>query len=243
MRLALVLLGAASLWWSATVLPTVRSAGLARELTKRILADDRFRSDALSLAKAHIENEPKHGVATSVLSRAQALVQLKAADNTMQRQDSNQADQETAIAEEKLKLSLALNPTDSFLWLMLYSVEVRRSGFDPGKLARLDQSYEAGPREGWIALHRNRVTLAIFSMLNDALQEKAVSEFAAMVDSGFIKEAAFNLTGAGWVQQDRLLASLSQVDIVSREAFAKRLARDGVRVSVPGVEVDERWWR
>src|SRR5581483_10514237 len=141
------------------------------------------------------------------------------------------------------RLSLSLSPTDPFLWLMLYSLEATRNGFDIKSLRLLDESYATGPREGWVALRRNKLSLSVFPMVSDGLQTEIVSEFAGMVDSDFTEAAALNLTGNGWAQRDRLLAGLADANIIAREAFAKKLARDGVSVIVPGVELDERLWR
>ena len=109
-------------------------------------------------------------------------------------------------------------------------------------MSYLEQSYSTGPREGWIALRRNRLALAAFQMLNERMQDSVTAEFAGMVDSYFIGEAADNLQRAGWPQRERLLASLGDVDIMSRELFAKWLERNGVKVVVPGVKSNERPW-
>lgn len=136
-----------------------------------------------------------------------------------------------------MKLSLCLNPSDAYLWLMLYWGSNLRSGFEERSLPYLHQSYDLAAMEGWIALRRNKLALAILAQLNESLQEKVVSEFAALVNSGFTDIASANIATVGWAHRGRLLASLSQVDINSRETFARALANDGISVSVPGVEI------
>lgn len=242
-RAALLVLGVIGLWWSTTVLPIFRFAGPARSATERIMADDRFKRGTLGEIWAQIESEPKNTFVKSTLPRARALIHLAVAEEAMQRRRPDEADRETAAADSDLKASLALNPTDSFLWLILYSTETARRGFDPKSIDFLDQSYATGPREGWIALRRNPAALAIFAQLRETIQDGVVAEFAQMVDSEFIEAAAFSFTGAGWTNRERLLASLKSVNIVSRRYLAKQLSKDSVRVNIPGIDDDERPWR
>ncbi len=135
-----------------------------------------------------------------------------------------------------------LTPADSFLWLMLFALENDRNGFAPSNLDFLRESYATGPLEGWISLRRNRLALAVFPSLDAGTQNSVVAEFAAMVDSGFIDDAKFNLTGIGWTHRDRLLASLARVDAQQKYYLLKRLLSDGMQVSIPGVEADVRPW-
>ncbi|WP_257195701.1 MULTISPECIES: hypothetical protein [unclassified Bradyrhizobium] len=151
-------------------------------------------------------------------------------------------DLEMLLAEADLKLALSTAPADGFLWLLLYSAQMNRSGFDQELLKYLDQSYLTAPLEGWIALRRNRIALAAYPMLSASTREKVLAEFAALVDSGFIGDAVNNLTGPGWPVREELLISLRQVDSIPREALAKSLAETGFKLTVPGVGPDRRPW-
>jgi hypothetical protein len=186
---------------------------------------------------------PRPSIVQSEFVRAKALIALRTAEEAVQRKSPEESDHEVEWSENGIRDALSLIPGDAFLWLMLYSVTMARNGFDPGNIGYLDQSYASGPTEGWIALRRNRLALAIFPMLRELLQQKVVTEFAALINSGFIEDAAINMTSVGWVHRDRLLAGLGNVDVPSRKVFAKRLAQDGVKVTVPGIATDERWQR
>ncbi|MCK1294836.1 hypothetical protein [Bradyrhizobium sp. 30] len=167
---------------------------------------------------------------------------LGIAEELMQRDRSETYDVGMETAETKIRTSLSSNPTDSFLWLMIYSVKIARGGFDPKEVAFLEQSYHAGALEGWVSLRRNGLALSIFPLLTVSIQDTVVAEFAAIVDSGFLDEATAILTSVGWEQRDRLLGGLQQVDIGARERLAKRLRRQGFKVGVPGVEMSDRPW-
>lgn len=241
-RLALLLPSVAALSWSATVLPIFRSAAPARDLAERIMADQRFRPGVLREALAQIEREPKRVVVATSVVRAEALVGLRVAEAAMGRASPEMADHEVSAAEKRVRKALALEPMDAFLWVLLYSTALTRSGFDPTWINYLDQSYAAAPFEGWLALRRNRLALAVFAMLGPATRARVVAEFAGLVDSGFVEDAALILSSVGWVNRDQLVPVLERTDLASREALAKRLSREGLKVEIPGVKQSDRPW-
>ncbi|TFV73711.1 hypothetical protein E4K64_21130 [Bradyrhizobium frederickii] len=233
----MLLLGFAGSLWSFFAFPSFWRAVPARSVIESIIAGQHFKPGVLTSVLVNIDREARQTLNHSALERAEALIKLRIAEKTMQPTSLEESDGELTAAEQKVKLSLCLNPSDAYLWLMLYWGSNLRNGFEERSLRYLDQSYELAAMEGWIALRRNKLALAILARLNEPLQEKVVSEFVAMVRSGFTDSASANLATVGWAHRDRLLASLSQVDINSRETFARALAYDGVSVSVPGVEI------
>lgn len=241
-RPLLCVLGAAGLCWSLTVLPIFRSTAPAREVTERIMADRRFKFGVLADVLARIESEPKRSLTQATFVRAEAFVGLGAAEGAMARGSPGEADREMAAADDRVRSSLSVNPGDSFLWVMLYSLATAREGIGPENLAYLDQSYATGPREGWISLRRNRLTLAAFSMLDELQKSRAVAEFASIVDSDFTEDAGLNLTGVGWQYRARLVNGLGSVDIISRQALSKWLSSNGYRMQIPGIELEDRPW-
>ncbi|MBW7961824.1 hypothetical protein [Bradyrhizobium sp. BR 10261] len=239
----MLLLGMVGVIWSLAALPSFWRVMPARELSTRILLDDRFKPGGLSRVLAPMEQQPAPFFVPHELARAEALIRLRLAEEAIERASSEDADREVVLTLKSVRSSLSLDPTDSFLWLMLYSVETTRNGFDRNNVSYLDRSYALAPREAWIALRRNKLALAIFPELSEPVQAKVTSEFAGMVDGDFIDDAALNLKTGGWLHRDRLLASLEQVNVIQRKALAKRLVGDGLKVRVPGVETDERLWR
>jgi len=243
LRGGLWLLGLATLLWFSAVLPSFLLTAPAREAFARIVANERFKPGALDSVLARMQAFPHPSFLQPEFFEAEALVSLRTAEEAMQRRTSEKADYEVEAAADKLKSALLVSPTDSFLWLMLYSAETARKGFDKKQLAYLERSYVAGLYEGWVSIRRNRLGLAVFPLLGSKTQDMVVSEFAELVDAEFIEDSVTSLIGVGWTNRDRLLFSLTAVDIASRQAFAKRLAAEGIKLKVPGMDADERPWR
>ncbi|PSO16475.1 hypothetical protein [Bradyrhizobium sp. MOS003] len=239
----MLLLGFAGISWSSIALPPSWHIASSREISARIIGDDRFKPGILAELQMRMAAISQPTVLPPELPYAKALVAVRTADEAAQRYNLDKADLEVDAAEVLLRAALTINPNDSFLWLMLYSVATMRHGFDLKYLGYLEQSYALGANEGWVALRRNSLALASFSLLNSATQHSANSEFAAILNSGFVDVAAINLMRVGPVARDGLLKGLDRVDITPREALARRLLRDGVSVSVPGVKLDQRLWR
>ncbi|PPQ16841.1 hypothetical protein CV770_24225 [Bradyrhizobium sp. AC87j1] len=242
-RLTFGLAGIAAVVWASTVFPVFRMSTPVREIASRILADDRFKPGVIDGVLASIDRSPELPLMSHAVTRTEAILRVRWAEEAMMRRGTDEGDLRAAISEQKVRHSLTISPVDSFLWLKLYSLSSALHGFDVRNIAYLDQSYATGPFEGWIALQRNRLALAAFSMLSEVTRQKAEIEFAAIVDSGFVEAAAISLTNVGWLQRDRLLASLDRADVISREQFAKWLAREGVKVDVPGIVLEERFGR
>lgn len=243
LRGLLVIGAAGSLLWSVVVLPCFWRIVPALDVSARIIADEQFKAGALAGVLAGIERGVNAAPAEPEMRRAIALIRLRLTDEVMARNSSEDADSEVATAEKKVRSALEMNPSDSFLWMMLYSVELARNGLDPAKIRYLDQSYATGPFEGWISLRRNRLALAVFSQFSVRMQAAITSEFSEMVDSDFIEAAAANLTSVGWAHRSGLLSALGSIDLASKRSFYKRLSADGIKISIPGFEVDERPWR
>lgn len=235
--------GLAGLLWSTALLPRLWRSVAAGDAVARIITDERFKPGTLTSVLRGIEVETAAAFPRSGLLRAEALVRLRLAEEAMVRKNSEEADREVAVAENTVKLALAVSPGDSFLWLMLYSVETNRNGLAFENIRYLDQSYVVGPREGWISLRRNRLALAIFPMLNSATRSAVISEFAEIVDADFIEDTAQSLMGIGWQYREQLLTALDSADVVSRQRLYNRLSADGVKLSIPGIAVDDRPWR
>lgn len=242
-RGVLLLTGIAGVAWSLVVLPSFWTDLQVSSVATHILVGEQLKPGTMESIAVRMDADSPSSLPYPSLVRARALIALRSAEEGLLGKGSQDLERKLSTAENKLKSSLMLDPADAFLWLLLYWVKNERDGFDAGNIRYLEQSYSAGPYEGWIALRRNRLALAIFPLLGEQLQQRVVAEFAGMVESEFTDDAARILTGVGWPQKDRLLASLGGVRLVAREAFAKRLAYEGVKATVPGVDLPERMWR
>lgn len=144
---------------------------------------------------------------------------------------------------DSIKAALHCAPADAYLWLLLFSIENASGGFRAANLEYLRTSYLMGPHEGWIAVKRNPVALAMLPGLDPELARTVLDEFASLVQNGLYDESAVIFANANPVVRDRLLIRLADVPEINRRRFAKALESQLPSVAVPGIDRDERPWR
>lgn len=238
------LLGVVALMWSGvavgpfwTSLPFVRSS-------QQIVAGHLIKDNELDRLARMFDSTPVNRFAYPARLRSVAILRHRLVESGLERGNVSEIDRRLEAARGVVRQSLAAAPADSVLWLILYWLENTENGFAQDNLAYLAASYTLGPREGWISIRRNSLALAVFFQLDITTQEFVVAEFAAMVANRMLAETTTNLTGIGAPLQDRLLIGLANVDLVSREAFAKYLRKQGFDLSIPGAfNVGERPWK
>jgi hypothetical protein len=101
-------------------------------------------------------------------------------------------------------------------------------------------SYQQGPKEGWVMQKRSRLALAIYRSLPPDLAERAVSEFAKLLQPQFTVTAADIFVGPGWHVRDILLPRLASAPQSERQLFANLLYARNIDVTVPGIVRDDR---
>lgn len=227
--------------WVFLVVPVFWRQSPVENIARHIISEDSFRTGALtSIKSTYADLESLQGARASVLSAA-AVINLRLLEEATARSDLKNLDSLMLETDGMIRRSLANAPADPFLWTVLFWLDNTRNGFSPARLRYLKMSYSSGPNEGWIAVKRNRFSLAVYPLLTPDLAEDAVSEFSRLVESNYFDAAADILEGPGWPIRDVLLPGLRDVNDVSRQTFAKIIYRRGVDLSVPGVDRPE--WR
>jgi len=244
-RLWLALVGVTTIGWSSLVFPSFSASAALEEMSDRVLANvnDRFKPDDLKRVSSDAAPRWQIVPRPPAAARAEVVLRFRVAELAFEGGRSVEADHEIALVESKSKLALSVSPTDGLIWLTLYWLGILRGEYTAANLAYLERSYATAPFEGWLSLRRNRLGLAAFSTLDAPLQQKVLSEFASLLAAGFVDYAVNTIETVGWAQHDLLLNSLGGVDLLFREGLARQLARDGVRVDVPGVHLEDRAWR
>jgi hypothetical protein len=237
-RLLAIALAALALVWGVATLPLFWQARRLEATANLIVLGDRFDTRELVAESARAKewgNPP-----WVAIRRSAAIIRLRLVEDALRTGDRGSLD----LRLQELKRSavdvLEQDPADAFFWLIYYWCNVTMDGFAPPQLRFLQASYDFGPNEGWIAIRRNRLALAVYSQLSPVMKERVVSEFVGMVSSGLIVDAAANLVGPGAPIRSDLLQRLAVVPIAQRESFARYLYEIGVDAAVPGVTLPEK---
>jgi hypothetical protein len=235
LRIVTAVCGCVAIAWGTITLPVFwRSAPLA-QTAANIVNRIPYKADSLEALVPAIEDFEQSSICVPGALHSSAVILLRRLEEGYLPDQVAQLDVRMASANSAIRRSLQCSPADPFLWLVLYSVESARNGTSDNYLKYISMSYRLGPHEGWIAVQRNRVVVAIFSKLPPDLAEMALAEFAELIQNRLYDGAVDTLLGPGWAIRDRLIARLDGVDERARNEFAARINQRGVNLPVPGV--------
>jgi hypothetical protein len=227
--------GILAIAWAAQVFPFYRETSELTDTAQRILLGDQFSAAQLDAMKQMTELPPSRLQEASTSGSA-AIIRLFLFEQQLKTGGSK--DSASSIAELKSIVNTALvqSPTNSFLWATDVWIKRQRGEFTESDFNLLRMSYETGANEAWIAIRRNPLTLSFLPSLPNDIKERAVAEFARMVDSGFFEDASNVLAGPGWPIREQLVNGLGRVSEFNRRVLAGVLADKNIEgVTVPGV--------
>ena len=241
-RTIICVFGAVSIIWGLYAVASLWRPTSLERTAKQIIQGDTFQGDAITSLVSTLDDVKSDSYPGAL--RSAAIIRLRALEKSMAEGGSPQLDENQRKLDASIRMSLARAPADPFLWVVLFKLENTRNGFSRNHLKLLQELYALGPNEGWVAVRRNRLALAIFSQLPTDLRHDVIREFAGLVRSGYIPQAADLLVGPGWQVRKRLLSGLRDVSQIPREQFAEAVYDRGYDVSVPGVTLPAaRPWR
>jgi hypothetical protein len=240
-RTLIIILGCAAVAWAIKALPVFTRQAPIERVATHVISGDLFKPEVLAAFLPQVEAAQLGEVCRPAVFRSSAIIRTRIAEQAID--DDQDIDAQLSALTESIRLALTCSPADSFLWFVLYWVESARNGVLPRYFDYLRLSYQLGPNEGWIALKRDGYAFSIFQRLPPALKQSTITEFARLLDSGFVAQTVAIFTGPGWPERDVILPRLKDVGERPRQAFATAVYKLGYDVNVPGTaRRDPRPW-
>ena len=151
----------------------------------------------------------------------------------------------TIVCLTLLERHSAVHQADGFAWLTLFWLEVRKHGYQSKYGNYLRLSYALAPYEGWIALWRSKLAIAVLDQLPDDLSAQALDEFTGLVETERLYPESMAIFASALPgTQARLAERLKTAKPVPRQVFARMLYDSGTDVTIPGVDATpSRPWR
>ena len=243
-RIFTTLLGCAAILSGVYAFPIFWNQSPLEHTAVHLIEGAPFATDELIKLMPVVEGTEEAAPCRPQALHSAAVIRLQLAKDVIAGSERDHIDGSLSALRDSIRRSLVCSPADPFLWSVLFWVENTMNGFSKDHIEFLRLSYQLGPNEGWIAVKRNELALAVFGQLPANLREMAINEFANLLESGFLVEPVANFTGPGLPIRELLLSRLKSVSSVRREAFARELYRLGYNVSVPGFEeIGRRPWQ
>ncbi|MCG2643787.1 MULTISPECIES: hypothetical protein [Bradyrhizobium] len=244
MRAAVVCCGCLLAGWAAATLPIFRQTEGADRAAAAILTGRSFPTDLVTRYLDDTKDADVFGFCRATVRRSRAVLALYLYEEAFASGRPDLIDTRLQNLRGSVKAALHCAPADAYLWLLLFSIENETGGFKADNLAYLRMSYLMGPHEGWIAIKRNPVALAMLPGLDPTLAQTVVDEFAELIQNGLYEESSAIFAGVNPIVRDRLLTRIAEIPRPSRERFAKALSAKLPAVTVPGIDrEDDRPWK
>jgi hypothetical protein len=143
----------------------------------------------------------------------------------------------------QLYAALSCHPGDGYLWLAETWLRNQLDSEQGSAAAALALSFEFAPREGWIVRRRLPLSLNLFETLPKPLQDKAVQDFANLVEYSYFTEAVNAVTSIDKITAQRLLEGLAPVSYERMRIFSRMLYRVDPFLTIPGFSHGLRPWQ
>jgi hypothetical protein len=239
------LLGLGAIAWGAFLFPLFWQQAQDNRVASEILKGRAFKFQSLLDEARHVAAAEQTSYCNATLLHDAFVVRFAALDRAIV--TANQAHIESAYAPlyDATRTALACSPADAFEWLTLFWLEVGKHGYEPDYADYLRMSYALGPNEGWIALWRSRLALALFERLPADLSNDAIEDFINLLDTGQLYPQTVAIFAAATPEaQSRIVDRLKSASAIPRQAFARMLYDKGVEVAIPGTDArpTRPWW-
>ena len=238
-RTFVIMLGLAAVAWGGILLPRFWDQGPLDRTAAEILQGHTFKAKSSLLAEARLAEEAQQ---TSVCNPTDlhdaVILRLGILNEAIAAADQSLIKSSSANLYNAIQKALFCGPANSFVWLTLVWLDVRKHGFEPHDANYLRLSYDLGPNEGWIGLWRARIAIALFQQLPPDLSERATGEFVKLVNTGRLYRETAQIFGrAVPAAQVRILDELKTATPIARQNFARTLYDEGLDAKVPDTEI------
>jgi hypothetical protein len=243
-RTFVCLLGLGAVAWGAFLLPLFWEQAPLNRVASELLQGHIFKRQALLEEAGEVDAAEKSSFCDPTELHNAVVVRLAILNEAIAAKDHQLIETVYGPLYDSTRKTLACVPSDPFAWLTLFWLEIAKHGFQPDNAVYLRLSYALGPNEGWIALWRNQLTIALFQRLPADLANDAIEEFVKLVDTGGL----YSQTGAIFASaaptvQSRIVGGLKSAKPIPRQIFARALYDRGLNVDIPGVESPAPPWQ
>jgi hypothetical protein len=243
-RAFVFLLGVGAIAWGGSSFPLFWQQRSLSQIASELLRGDTFKIQTLVDEARGAEKAKQSSFCSPTYLHDVVVLRLAILSEAMTARNQKLIETGYDSLSYSTRSALSCAPSDSFAWLCLFWVDAAKHGFRPENANYLRLSYASGPNEGWIALRRNRLAIALFQHLPADLSTDAVNEFIRLLDTGSLYPETVAIFASATPAVQRLLVEhLKSAKSVPRQIFATTLRDNGINIDIPGVDRPSRPWQ
>jgi hypothetical protein len=157
--------------------------------------------------------------------RALMLLEIPLAETALRSGNVQEFDQRGRSLESRAQQTLGCSPRDSLIWLLLFGLRNEHGLLDEHTFDLLAMSYETSPNEAWIAVRRIVVAVPVILAAPEALRQRVLTEFQALVRHRFVEMPALAYFNAPAAIRSLLQARIDELGALEKAEFAQALAK------------------
>jgi hypothetical protein len=224
-RRALTLaIGCIGLAWGISELPQSEEADDLQDIEYRLLASEAFSPKALALRFERAVSQNLSACDTHS-QRAMLLMEMPLAEAALRSGAAAEFDRRIQSLEVRSKRVLSCAPRESFVWLLLFNLEVLHGQLNEHAFNLLAMSYETSPNEAWISIRRIVVATPLILIAGEPLRNRILNEFQQLIRNGFVDDAARSFSAASKPIRSLLLSQIDRLDLSQQKSFLDALQR------------------
>ena len=212
-------MGCLGLAWGIFTLPSSEAADDFRDIEGRLLRFETFSRTTLAQILESPASQSLDACDTHS-QRAMLLVEMPLAEAALRSGATGEFDQRVQSLESRSRRILGCTPRESFVWLLMFNLEVLHGRLNQQSFDLLAMSYETSPNEAWISIRRIFVAMPLVLVAPEPLRQRILFEFQQLVRHGFQGEAARSYLTASEPVRALLQGQVEQLDLRRQKAFS-----------------------
>jgi hypothetical protein len=217
-------IGCSGLVWGILALPRSEAADDFRDIESRLLRFETF-SRATLTRILEIQASSNSSACDTHSQRAILLMELPLAEAALRSGAAGEFDQRIRSLETRSRRILSCTPRESFVWLLVFNLEVLHGLLNEHSFDLLAMSYETSPNEAWISIRRIVVAMPLVLLAPEPLRERILSEFQQLIRHGFVDEAARSYLAASGAIRSLLQTRVEELELPRQKAFSDALQK------------------
>jgi hypothetical protein len=153
------------------------------------------------------------------------LMEMSLAETALRSGAVQEFDQRTKSIQIRATRVLSCTPRESFVWLLIFQLEVLNGHLDEQSFGLLAMSYETSPNEAWISIRRILVAMPLVLVAPESTRQKILTEFQLLTRHGFVDAAARAYLGAPDRARSLLQSRIEQLNKDQQAAFSNALQK------------------
>lgn len=217
-------IGGLGLVWGVYTLPLSEVADEFWDLESRLLHFETF--SPISSARI-LESQASQNLSAcdTHSQRAMLLIEIPLAEAALQSGATNVFDRHIQSLEARSRRILSCAPRESFVWLLMFNLEVLHGQLNAQSFNLLAMSYETSPNEAWISIRRTIVAIPLVLLAPEPVRQDILAEFRHLVRNGFVDDAARSYLAASGPIRSLLETQIGQLDLARQGAFSYALRK------------------